>query len=509
MGMQAVILPPPSSSALTPVNYARIVKQLCVGGSAQLVQQLWLKIPMSDSGWEMWDKFRHLVGHHYLLSIALVLPSSSSASSSSSHFSEEELLKRWRGEPVKAVIVPTRVFLENKSGRPVLPKRHATALESLLRFRMHVIFAGRSRYGNGLAFYRDYVQHLKAQARLEEEEEGGGAEYAGYRDTLQAPLQPLKENLESQTYEVFESDPIKYVRYEAATRKALQTVKSRPVVIAVVGAGRGPLVSAALRAAASEDVAVRIYAVEKNENAVITLQNRVYSREAGGWEHVTVVPGDARAWQPPEQADVLISELLGSWGDNELSPECLDGAQACLKRDGGICIPCDYTSFLAPLSTNKLWMCAKDMLEGRGLESPFVVKLHACHRLADAQPLFRFNHPNYYPSQSNRRFGSLSFPPASLSATLHGFAGYFESTLFADETLSIAPHSHTPGLVSWFPLFLPLLAPLRINRGDVVTVSVWRCVGRDKVWYEWCLTSPVCTPIQNSGGEAYNVGLAV
>jgi protein arginine N-methyltransferase 5 len=239
MGMQAVILPPPSSSALTPVNYARIVKQLCVGGSAQLVQQLWLKIPMSDSGWEMWDKFRHLVGHHYLLSIALVLPTSSSASSSSSsHFSEEELLKRWRGEPVKAVIVPTRVFLENKGGRPVLPKRHATALESLLRFRMHVIFAGRSRYGNGLAFYRDYVQHLKAQARLEEEEEGGGAEYAGYRDTLQAPLQPLKENLESQTYEVFESDPIKYVRYEAATRKALQTVKSRPVVIAVVGAGR-------------------------------------------------------------------------------------------------------------------------------------------------------------------------------------------------------------------------------------------------------------------------------
>ena len=77
MGMQAVILPPPSSSALIPVNYARIVKQLCVGGSAQQHQQLWLKIPMSDSGWEMWDKFRHLVGHHYLLSVSythLTLP---------------------------------------------------------------------------------------------------------------------------------------------------------------------------------------------------------------------------------------------------------------------------------------------------------------------------------------------------------------------------------------------------------------------------------------------------
>ena len=50
-----------------------------------------------------------------------------------------------------------------------------------------------------------------------------------------------------------------------------------------------------------------------------------------------------RHWQAPEkvyvvvlnfnevQADLLVSELLGSFGDNELSPECLDGAQRFLK----------------------------------------------------------------------------------------------------------------------------------------------------------------------------------
>ena len=57
---------------------------------------------------------------------------------------------------------------------------------------------------------------------------------------------------------------------------------------------------------------------------------------------------------PPPQADVLVSELLGSWGDNELSPECLDGAQRYLKP-GGLSIPADYTSFVAPLSSSKLW----------------------------------------------------------------------------------------------------------------------------------------------------------
>ena len=53
---------------------------------------------------------------------------------------------------------------------------------------------------------------------------------------------------------------------------------------------------------------------------------------------MTIVSADMRQWVAPELADVLVSELLGSFGDNELSPECLDGAQRFLKRDG-ISIP--------------------------------------------------------------------------------------------------------------------------------------------------------------------------
>ena len=36
----------------------------------------------------------------------------------------------------------------------------------------------------------------------------------GYEDYLQCPLQPLMDNLESQTYEIFEKDPIKYSQYQ-------------------------------------------------------------------------------------------------------------------------------------------------------------------------------------------------------------------------------------------------------------------------------------------------------
>jgi len=61
---------------------------------------------------------------------------------------------------------------------------------------------------------------------------------------------------------------------------------------------------------------------------VYSLQNM----KAEYWgDLVTVVSSDMRQWSPPELADIIVSELLGSFGDNELSPECLDGAQHFLK----------------------------------------------------------------------------------------------------------------------------------------------------------------------------------
>ena len=69
----------------------------------------------------------------------------------------------------------------------------------------------------------------------------------GYRDYLQLPLQPLADNLENATYETFERDTIKYTLYQEAIRRALEdrlaiAPTNEPMVIMVVGAGRGPLV---------------------------------------------------------------------------------------------------------------------------------------------------------------------------------------------------------------------------------------------------------------------------
>ena len=93
-----------------------------------------------------------------------------------------------------------------------------------------------------------------------------------YWDVMQAPLQPLMDNLESQTYETFERDAAKYIEYEKAITQAF---KDRPSIttVMVVGAGRGPLVRASINASKSTGVRVKLYALEKNPNAIVTLRN--------------------------------------------------------------------------------------------------------------------------------------------------------------------------------------------------------------------------------------------
>eukprot|EP00775_Hariotina_reticulata_P012234 gene12234-12372_t len=107
-------------------------------------------------------------------------------------------VNRWLAQPLKALLLPTSVFGTNKRGYPVLPKGH---------------------------------QDLLAKA---------------YKHNIQAPLQPLQDNLESQTYETFEKDVTKYNCYQEAVRRALldrmpaEAADSTVTILMVVGAGGEP-----------------------------------------------------------------------------------------------------------------------------------------------------------------------------------------------------------------------------------------------------------------------------
>jgi protein arginine N-methyltransferase 5 len=540
LSLPAVLLPRGAYLAETHSNLARLVFELLQQSQCP---PLWLPLPLCASRcrdgaahpvdtWAVWDRIRTLCDHHPRLSLVLEVTEDLPAPAE---------VARWLAEPVRALAVHTRLFLTGVAGAPRLSRSHAQlmrrfaalpSVQLILRGRVtshHAVLRALFEPASGEAEASKEQQQGEGDDDDEDDASASGDELdASYADYLQAPLQPLQDNLESQTYETFERDAIKYAQYEAAVARVLRALPAAaagpaPAVVMVLGAGRGPLVQVVLRAAAAARRGVRVYAVEKNPNAVVTLRNLKHAlwRDA-----VTVVAQDMRAWQAPELADVVVSELLGSFGDNELSPECLDGALRLLKP-GGVSVPSDSLSYLAPVAAHKLWaeINAAAAAGGgggggggswlKGFETPYVVKLRAAHSVSAPQPCFLFRHPNRAGGDGNeplapldnQRFARLRFA-AARDSVVHGLAGYFEARLFGDEvTLSTLPATHTPNMQSWFPLFFPLRHPVHVRAGAALEVCLWRVVGASRVWYEWCLEGEHATPLHNPAGRSSFIGL--
>ncbi|KAI5586964.1 hypothetical protein BDE02_06G246900 [Populus trichocarpa] len=516
LSIQACILPSPKGASC--VNYARCVNQILLGLNNM---QLWLRIPLVKTddddvmdvnstsfidSWELWNAFRLLCEHHNQPS----LPSVNS-------------FGRWFGEPVTAAIINMDSFLTNGWGYPCLSKCHQKLITgatlalklpqtfSPVYFDVIIIISGKpvhsiprpsSDTANNFDNNSDSLRRHPLRPYLD---------YVGFLFRSMDPIpeqecfEPLMDNLEAQTYETFERNSKKYIQYQRAISKALldrvpDEEASAVTVLMVVGAGRGPL------AAEETGHKLKVYAVEKNPNAVVTLHSLV---KLEGWEDiVTIISCDMRYWDASEKSDILVSELLGSFGDNELSPECLDGAQRFLKQDG-ISIPSSYTSFIQPVTAAKLYNDVKSHKDLVHFETAYVVKLHNVARLAPSQTVFTFTHPDYSTKKSNQRYKRLQFeiPCDTGSAMVHGFAGHFDAKLYKDVHLGIEPSTATPNMFSWFAMFFPFRTPVCIKSGSPLEVHFWRCCGSSKVWYEWCVTSPNSLAIHNISGRSFWVGL--
>lgn len=466
--------------------------------------QIWLRIPMvakESEPWNWWNTLRSCADVEKRLHVALELGQNSPS---------DAVITRWIGEPVKALIVPVGLFIPNKKGYMVLPRSIQAVIRKFIDLKVQFIVEGNNRDANVKCF-QQYLDHIVKQHFVEDPLKQHAQ---GFEDYLQSPLQPLMDNLESATYEVFEKDPVKYTEYQRAIREALldrvtdEEAKTKVVTLMVLGAGRGPLVRAALEAANESGRQVKVFAVEKNPYAVVTL--RLQKEETWG-DKVEVISSDMRNWKPTEDqlADIIVSELLGSFGDNELSPECLYSSQHVMKPDG-ISIPCSYTSWVSPIQSSKLYQEVRGSADQEKnpeahFETPYVVHLQNFYEIAQPQPLFTFDHPVPLPSD-NTRYDIKTFVVKD-DCVLNGFAGYFECTLYKDIFLSTNPATHSKGMISWFPIFFPIRSPVHLSKGSEVELHFWRLNSSKQVWYEWCITKPVPISIHNPNGRSYTIGL--
>ena len=187
------------------------------------------------------------------------------------------------------------------------------------------------------------------------------------------------------------------------------------------------------------------------------------------------------------------------------------GAQRFLKPDG-VSIPQSYVSYLQPICSARLHESVRAMDGIKHWETGYVVKLHAVRPLSRALPVFTFAHPNRSPVIDNSRFWQGEFPIAQAS-TCHGFAGYFDATLYGDVHCSIYPETHSThaqtgeDMFSWFPIYWPLRDPVYLAEGDTLRAAMARRISSSKVWYEWACTAPTTSHVHNVGGRSYWIGL--
>ena len=166
-------------------------------------------------------------------------------------------------------------------------------------------------------------------------------------------LQPPSSN---KLYDLLESDTKKYSLYEEALTAAMKDLQEeeveqerREVVVLVVGAGRGHLGKVVLDAGQMARRKVRVFAVEENVGAVLSLQQLHLE---SSWGDAVQIISSLSHWSPTsqDQADILVSELFVS----QTLPEQLAATRKFLKP-GGVCIPSSLVSYLAPLQATKLY----------------------------------------------------------------------------------------------------------------------------------------------------------
>ena len=641
MNIPAVILPalPPQNNPLHISAYARLLATLAAESSTGNVQ-LWLRVPFDAASYSAYDKLYHKADMPANLGCILCVGSSASnapdTDQSSVNLSSIHLLHRFVGCNTRAVSFHSSIFLTNKRGYPTFSKSLQILFTTLLRRlgrTLRVIVEGGQLHfppqpdaqqmasgdanpngGTGCLAYLQYLRHLRSRPEVISTLDTQESEMeASYLDQLQSPLQPLADDLEFCTYETFEKDPIKYANYQRAVECCVQDMLTQTgvldrigpetssmastapsmwhgrypythkITIMVVGAGRGPLVDAALSAVEAVNcrtveelgstagsgslplVLPHVIALEKNANAVLFLRSlQFHGGEVWNEHDITVVHGDIRDINPSfattmitsagnpmrNSVDIVVSELLGSFGDNELSPECLQacGRSGLLKDRTCVNIPQTYRSFIAPVSSMRLHAEAKaqaysptNPMDGpggqpfgtqRALETPYVVRPYAASQICVEQPCFEFQHIGNISTleskenEDNNHFLEITFSPdptvgvgcgcgygrfdiavaaiaqnveltamggEKIGTTVHGFLGTFTAVLYkpvdtniAPIVISTAPSTFSTGMFSWFPLYFPLQTAIHVPPGAVLKLSMWRRTEGTRVWYEWC-----------------------
>ncbi|HEY0427500.1 MAG TPA: 50S ribosomal protein L11 methyltransferase [Pyrinomonadaceae bacterium] len=276
------------------------------------------------------------------------------------------------------------------------------------------------------------------------------------------------------------------VRTSAFSRAISEAVKPGDVVLDL-GTGTGLLALMAVRAKAR-----KVYAIEKTNIIEVAKAN---AKRVIGSDIIEFLMADSRSVELPERVDVIVSEVIGHLVVEENMLDSMIDARDRFLKPGGIMVPNSAEMYFVPVENKQIYedeigqwsklvheidlSASKDFAvnniyigefkEKQFLASPKVLLTVDLARTTSLDMTFK---------------GAFEIKRKGM---LHGVAGWFVASLYADVRLSTAPNSKP---THWQQCFLPIKKPIPVHPGDIVHFSFSSKSIGDDVEICWEILTP-------------------
>ncbi len=268
-----------------------------------------------------------------------------------------------------------------------------------------------------------------------------------------------------------------------AYRQAISQVVKPGDVVVDVGCGSGILSFFACRAGARH-----VYAMESE--AVIEIAKLVAAKN-GVQDRITFYNDLSFNVELPEQADVIVTETMGTFGFEEGIIGSLTDARDRFLKKGGTLIPCSADLFFVPVELPQFYEHVLDFWVNKcqGFDFSPVrnltvnnfhpVKLHEGTFLGDPLRVEEIQFAETIQAEVKANF-SIS---AKRRGWFHGLAGWFKSALIPTLCISNGPQDKAS---HWGLAFFPIDRPVSVERGNRIEVEMYSMQNGE--YWNWNIT---------------------
>lgn len=269
----------------------------------------------------------------------------------------------------------------------------------------------------------------------------------------------------------------------AAYQEAIHKVVNPGDIVADIGTGSGILAFFAVQAGAE-----KVYAVERGD----IIEDAKKLAEINGFaDKIVFIKGRSDKIELPEKVDVIVSELLGSFGLEESVFRSTIDARRRFLKPGGKLIPDWLELYLVPVESEAIWeervgfwrngLGGLDFsaVEGHAVSQRYITD--CASKVSELAAPSMIAHISF---SEVDKVPSVFHGESAIGKTgnLHGLVGYFRTGLSSGVVLSTAPEEPQ---THWRQTFFPMQEAVSVEVGDEVRYQIRAVPQGDTMFWEW------------------------